>query len=197
MLFNWFKFSRTNFFIFSKFLKWGNPRLSLDLRENSQIRNETLRWSSLPVWPLCNLVPRVLSYPSLRSEREGKRENLGTRLTAVYFCTDTKEANSSEILDLWIGLRVEVFVPNLCASFWDLSCSYLVHFLSVTSWCLPSNLCMTITHGWTPSLSCLRCYNPGDTKNSKLFWSRCSVFAVESGSHSKFKYTKQGHPTRI
>ena len=29
----------------------------------------------------------------------------------------TKEANSLEILDLWIGLRVEVFVPNVCASF--------------------------------------------------------------------------------
>ena len=36
-------------------------------------------------------------------------------LTTVYFYTHTKEANSSEILDLWIGLRVEDFVPNLCA----------------------------------------------------------------------------------
>ena len=26
----------------------------------------------------------------------------------MYFYTDAKEANSSEILDLWIGLRVEV-----------------------------------------------------------------------------------------
>ena len=37
-----------------------------------------------------------------------------TSLTTVYFYTHTKEANSSEILDLWIGLRVEDFVPNLC-----------------------------------------------------------------------------------
>ena len=38
-----------------------------------------------------------------------------TSLTTVYFYTHTKEANSSEILDLWIGLRVEDFVSNLCA----------------------------------------------------------------------------------
>ena len=40
---------------------------------------------------------------------------LPTSLTTVYFIyTHTKEANLSEILDLWIGLRVEDFVPNLC-----------------------------------------------------------------------------------
>ena len=41
---------------------------------------------------------------------------LPTNLTTVYFIyTHTKEAHLSEILDLWIGLRVEDFVPNLCA----------------------------------------------------------------------------------
>ena len=43
------------------------------------------------------------------------RENSHTSVTTVYFYMHTKETNSSEILDLWIGLRVEDFVPNLCA----------------------------------------------------------------------------------
>ena len=53
-----------------------------------QLRNPASLYSQAKI-PCSNLVPRVLSYPSLLSEREttGRRENLGRRLTLFSFCT--------------------------------------------------------------------------------------------------------------
>ena len=45
----------------------------------------------------------------------GLKRNLLPNAIKRFVGQTTKEANSSEILDLWIGLRVEDFVPNLCA----------------------------------------------------------------------------------
>ena len=53
-----------------------------------QLRNPASLFSQAKI-PCSNLVPRVLSYPSLLSEREttGRRENLGTGLNLFSFRT--------------------------------------------------------------------------------------------------------------
>ena len=45
----------------------------------------------------------------------GLKRNLLPNAIKRFVGQTTKGANSSEILDLWIGLRVGDFVPNLCA----------------------------------------------------------------------------------
>ena len=68
-----------------------------------QLRNPTSPFSQAKI-PCSNLVPRVLSYPSLLSEREttGWKENLETRLTLFPFCTV-----------LWVVRQVLFIISNV------------------------------------------------------------------------------------
>ena len=59
-------------------LAYAAPVFFYALSKCSQCELQQVQKSALSI---INLVPRVLSYPSLRSERDtGRRENLGTRL---------------------------------------------------------------------------------------------------------------------
>ena len=72
-----------------------------------QLRNPASLFSQAKI-PCSKLVPRVLSYPSLLSEREttGRRENLGTRLILFSFCTV-----------LWVVRQVLFIISNVLHSY--------------------------------------------------------------------------------